>query len=171
MKGRKAAPIKGIEQYNFTKLAASEGVARERRRFLALAHIQDGKSCSEAARMVKVAPRTVLTWVDKFRKNGIEGLREKAGRGAKPYVPSEEYETLCQAIEEMQATRSGGRIRGKDIGDIIEKIYGIRPSKSSLYRLLARAKLVWITGRSQHPKANKELQEAFKKTSKKKSYK
>ena len=56
MKGRKARPIEGLEKYNFAKLATSQGSARERRRFLAFAHIQDGKSLSEAAQMIKVKP-------------------------------------------------------------------------------------------------------------------
>ncbi|MFI0435987.1 MAG: winged helix-turn-helix domain-containing protein [Parachlamydiaceae bacterium] len=41
-------------------------------------------------------------------------------------------------------------------------------SNGSLYRLLHRAGLSWMTGRSQHPKADLERQEAFKKTLKKK---
>ena len=156
MKGRKALPLKGINDHDFQKLAASEGSARERRRYLVFAHIQDGKSYSEAARMAKVEPRTVLTWVKKFRQEGLEGLKEKPGRGAKSCLPPEKDEALRQAVETMQANRCGGRIRGKDIMKIIEEIQGIRPCKSSLYRILLRAKLVWITARSKHPKANKE---------------
>lgn len=163
MRGRKAAPLKCINDHNFKKLAASQGTARERRRFLVFAHIKDGKTYSEAARMVKVKPRTVLTWVKNFRKEGLEGLKEKSGRGAKSCLPPEKDEALRQAVEEMQSTRCGGRIRGKDIMTIIEEIHGVRPSKSSLYRILFRAKLVWITARSKHPKANKEIQDAFKK--------
>jgi len=164
MKGRKALPLKGIKDHDFKKLAASEGTARERRRYLVFAHIQEGKSYSAAAQMVKVEPRTVLTWVKKFRKEGLEGLKEKPGRGAKSCLPSEKDEALRQAVEAMQAKRGGGRIRGKDIMQIIEELQGIRPSKSSVYRILSRAKLVWITARSKHPKANEEAQEAFKKT-------
>ena len=40
-------------------------------------------------------------------------------------------------------------------------------SIDTVYRTLARVSLVWITGRSTHPKANIEAQQAFKKTSKK----
>jgi transposase len=45
--------------------------------------------------------------------------------------------------------------------------FGIEPSKSSVYNALKRVDLVWITGRSIHPEADKEAQEAFKKTSEK----
>ncbi|MBS0621456.1 MAG: transposase [Verrucomicrobia bacterium] len=165
MKGRKTRAIEGLEGYDFLQLANRGSSPRERRRFLAFAHIQDGKSMSEAARMVKVAPRTVIVWVDQFRKDGIEGLREKSGRGAKPYVEVKDYETLREAIETLQESRPGGRIRGKDVADLIEEKEGVRPSKSTVYRTMKLAGLVWITGRSIHPHADPEAQETFKKTS------
>lgn len=166
MRGRKSKPIEGLEKYDFAKLARTKGTARERRRFLAFAHLQDGRRPSEAARMVKVLPQTMSTWIKKFRENGLKGLIEQSGRGAKPYIPPEEYEELRKLVEQLQKSRNGGRIRGQDIGDAIEKKYGKRPSKSVIYKTLQRAGLVWITGRSQHPKADQQAQLNFKKTSK-----
>lgn len=168
MKGRKAAPLKGIDEHDFAKLARTTGTPRERRRFLAFAHIQDGKSFSESARMVKVSPRTVIVWAQKFREKGLEGLLENPGRGAKSYVPQEEYQVFRRSVEELQSSRTGGRIRGEDICRLIEEKYGKRPSLSATYRILKRVGLVWITGRSQHPKADNKAQEAFKKTLRKK---
>jgi len=167
MKGRKARAIEGLEKYNFTKLASSEGSARERRRFLAFAHIQDGKSLSETARMVKVKPRTVIVWASKFRRSGVNGLREHGGRGAKRCICESEEKAICQAVVQMQEHRPGGRIRGQDVREMIQKGYGIDLSNGSLYRLLHRVGLSWITGRSRHSKANAEQQAEFKKTSKK----
>ncbi len=169
MKGRKARPIEGLEKYNFAKLATSEGSSRERRRFLAFAHIQDGKSLSEAARMIKVKPSTVIIWVCKFRKDGIEGLKEKGGRGAKRCIPKNEEALIGQAVLVMQENRIGGRIRGQDIHEMVKRTYGKSLSNGSLYRLLHRVGLSWITGRSIHPKADIEKQTDFKKNSKKKS--
>lgn len=167
-KGRKPKSIDGLNEYDFLKLTRSEGSPRERRRFLAFAHIQSGCSFSEAARMVKVTVRTIQQWVDNFRKNGIDGLREQPGRGAKPYLPPEDYESFREMVNTLQRNREGGRIRGQDIADELEKKYGKRPPKSVLYRALHNAGLVWITGRSKHPKSSQENQNSFKKTSEKK---
>ncbi len=49
MRGRKALKLKGLEQYDFDKLAKTEGSSRERRRFLAFAHLREGKTFTEAA--------------------------------------------------------------------------------------------------------------------------
>lgn len=149
-------------------MAKKEKNARQRIRFLAFAHIADGKSLSEAARMVKVFPRTVIRWVSKFRKNGINALKEQSGRGRKRRIEEKDEAAIGGAVEEMQSKREGGRIRGADVREIIEAQYGVNLSNGSLYRVLHRAGLSWITGRSQHPKADVKMQEDFKKTLKKK---
>jgi len=171
MRGRKAKPIEGLEKYDFAKLARSKGTSSERRRFLAFAHIQDGKNFSEAARMIKVEPRTVIVWAKKFRQRGLEGLSERKGRGAKRHLSKEVEEQVCKFVDEMRISRSGGRIRGRDIWEMVNKKYGIKLSNGSLYSLLHRAGLSWITGRSQHPKSDPKKQEDFKKNLKKKSLK
>jgi putative transposase len=169
MKGRPAEHLEGLDRYDFAKLACTEGSARERRRFLAFAHIQDGKSFSDAAYMVKVKPRTVIVWAAKFRQDGIDGLREKSGRGTKGHFSQEEKEAIGKAIENIQQSRSGGRIRGDDVREYVQQTYGVRLSNGSLYRLLHDMGLSWITGRSIHPKADIKEQELFKKTFQKKS--
>jgi transposase len=168
MKGRPAECLKELDKYDFAKLASSKGHARERRRFLAFAHIQDGKSFSEAAQMVKVNPRTVIVWAAKFRQYGINGLKERSGRGRKGYFSQEEKDAIGKAIESMRQSRSGGRIRGEDVREHVLQTYEVRLSNGSLYKLLHDIGLSWITGRSIHPKADFEKQESFKKTFQKK---
>lgn len=168
MRGRKAEYIEGLGQCDFDKLATTSGSPRERRRYLAFAHIQAGKSFVKAAAAVRVNLRSLMRWIHKFRANGLEGLKDKPGRGAKPCLPPEHRSAFKQAVLELQQSRIGGRIRGKDILELMKKKYGVDPSLSTIYNTLRTVDLVWITGRSVHPKTDKEAQEAFKKTLKKK---
>ncbi|MCB1109532.1 MAG: winged helix-turn-helix domain-containing protein [Chlamydiia bacterium] len=46
---------------------------------------------------------------------------------------------------------------------IVHRKYGVNPSLNTVYNALKRADLVWVTGRSIHPKADLEAQETFKK--------
>ena len=168
MRGRRAVPIEGLEQYDFDKLANTEGNPRERKRFLAFAHIRDGKTFTETAAAVRIELRSLMTWVKRFRIEGIEGLRDKPGRGAKPFLPEEHRNAFRQAVLELQDKKVGGRIKGHDIIELMKTKYGIDPSLSTVYNTLKRADLVWITGRSIHPKADLDAQEDFKKNFEKK---
>lgn len=169
MKGRPRKPLKDIQQHNFKKLAKTTKNPRERLRFLAFAHIQEGKTYAEVAAFMKVTYKTVWDWTKKFRNEGIEGLRDRSGRGSKPNLPKDKREAFREAVLQLGSNRKGGRIRGKDVAELLEKQFHIKSSLRSVYDTLQRVGLVWITGRSQHPKADLEAQEAFKKTSEKTS--
>lgn len=168
MRGRKAEKIDGIEKHNFDKLANTQGSSRERRRYLAFAHIRDGKTFVETAEAVRVKLRSLMRWVKQFRIEGIQGLRDKPGRGSKPLLDSEHQEAFRKSVLELQKNRNGGRIRGKDVLELMREKYAVNPSLNTVYNTLKRVDLVWITGRSIHPTADVEAQEAFKKTLKKK---
>ncbi len=141
MRGRKAQ-IDGLEQYCFDNYPKTEGNARERCRYLAFAHVHDGKSFTDAAAMARVELKTLMNWVNNFRKNGIEGLKDKPRRGAKPYLSPEDSEAFKLSVLELQATRKGGRIRGKDVLELMKNKFGIKPSKSTVYGTLKRVDLV-----------------------------
>lgn len=168
MRGRKAETIKNLRQFDFDKLSKTQGNSRERLRYLAFAHICDGKSFTEAAAAVRIKLRTLMNWVKKFRERGIDGLKEQPGRGSKPYLPENERAAFKQAVLQLQQSRSGGRVRGADVLELMKKNYNVEPTLSTVYNTLKRADLVWITGRSIHPKTDVEVQEDFKKNSKKK---
>lgn len=119
MRGRKAAPIEGIENYDFDKLAKTEGNSRERRRFLAFASIREGQTFTEAAAAVRVKLRSLMDWVKRFKEEGLEGLKDKPGRGRKPLLSLEYQDALGQAVLELQENRAGGRIKGKDILELM----------------------------------------------------
>lgn len=164
MKGRPRKQLKDIQQHDFKKLAKTTKNPRERLRFLAFAYIQEGKTYAEVARMMKVVYKTVWDWTKKFTSEGLEGLRDQPGRGSKPNLPEDKQEAFREAVLQLGANRKGGRIRGKEIVELLEKQFNVKSSLRSVYNTLQRVGLVWITGRSQHPKANLEAQEAFKKT-------
>lgn len=168
MRGRKAEPIKNLEQYDFDKLSKTQGNSRERKRYLAFAHIRDGRSFTETAAAIRIKLRTLMNWIKRFKAQGIDGLKDQPGRGAKPYLSSEERAAFKQAVLELQEKKSGGRIRGSDVLELMKKKYNVEPTLSTVYNTLKRADLVWITGRSIHPKADIEAQENFKKNSEKK---
>lgn len=166
MKGRKAKLPPNLFEHNFTQLAKRETHARTRQRFLGLSHLQDGATITEVARICKTARSTIYSWLKRLELEGIHGLKEKEGRGSHLKLPLDQHAAFKQSVLDLQSNRKGGRIRGIDILHLMEEKFGVKCNLSTVYRTLERVDLVWISGRSIHPKANLEAQEEFKKTSK-----
>ena len=156
-------PKELLEKCDFTKLYKSSKHPREKNRFLALSHFKEGKTPREIAALLRVTRNTVYAWIRNFKTDGIDGLKEKPGRGKKAFIPDSETAAFRSAVLELQAGRSGGVIIGKDVLQLMKDKYGIKCSLKSAYNHLKRARLVWISARSRHPNSNPEEQEEFKK--------
>ena len=155
--------LEELQKYDFKKLAKCSAHPRERIRLLAFAHLNDGKSVQEAADAVKINRNSLYIWLRNFKKGGLNGLKEKGGRGAKPKISMSESEAFRNAVLDLQKGRSGGRIKGQDVLDMMKSKFGVTCTKRSAYNHLKRANLVWVSARSQHPNADPLKQEEFKK--------
>src|SRR5260370_33914539 len=100
-----------MQNGDFDRLSQTAGNARERRRYLAHAHIRDGKSFTEAAAAIRIELRTLMNWAKNFRTKGIDGLKERPGRGSKPYVSADQRCAFKQSVLELQQKRFGWRVR------------------------------------------------------------
>ena len=167
MRGRKRNISNKIYDHDFEDLLKKASHPREKIRYLAFCHIKEGKSTSAVAKIIKIDRHTIGNWIKKFNQEGIAGIKEKGGRGNKPKLKVSEEEAFRKAVLELQDSRPGGRIIGLDILNMIEEKFNIKCTLSSVYNALRRVELVWISGRSKHPKADFEAQKAFKKTSRK----
>jgi len=154
-----------INDHDFETLYRKETHPRLKIRLLAMAHLKAGVHYKEVAIMVKAHETSVLLWIRRFRAGGIEGLREKGGRGRALRLKESQYDKFKQAVIKAQVNKKGGRIKGTDIMQLLETEFQVKLSLSRVYDLLHKVNLSWISSRSKHPKQNKKAQEAFKKTS------
>jgi len=154
--------------HDFHKLSKAEKDPRAKIRLLGLAYIQQGKTYDEISELLNISARTPLNWLKNFKRSGFSVLKQQPGQGKKPMLPNSENEAFKAAVLKLQAGRKGGRIRGKDVQLLLQEQWDIDCNLRTVYKILERAELVWISARSKHPNHNKEAQESFKKTSKKK---
>jgi transposase len=167
--GRLKDEIAKLKGTNFFQLAKRELDARIRSRLLALGHLEAGKTKTEVAEMFQIKFPTLREWLVRFLTEGVEGLRDKAGKGRKRKLSIEREEEFRQQVEELQKGREGGRVRGQDVQVLLKEKFCIDHALPSVYHLLGRCGLSWISARSKHPKSDPAAQEEFKKNSKKKS--
>jgi transposase len=153
---------------DFFQLAKREPHPRTRIRLLALGNLQAGKTKTEIINTFQITFPTLREWLLRYISDGVEGLREKPGKGRKKKLSSDQEEEFRKEVELLQELREGGRIRGQDIQVLLREKFCVDHALPSVYHVLERCGLSWISSRSKHPKSDPEIQEDFKKNFKKK---
>jgi transposase len=165
MMGRPRYFLSKMYWHDFVKLYRKEKNARVKIRFLGLFHLQQGRSYKEVAQILQVEATAPQRWVKRLARGGIAALQEQPGRGRKRKLKLESQEQFCEAVEQLQEQRQGGRARARDVQELLKEKFKADYALSGVYHVLHRSGLSWITARSKHPKADIILQETFKKTS------
>ncbi len=155
----------GFKEADFQFAARHAQDNRECIRLLGLAFLQQGLSVSEAAALLSVTNDSVHDWLHRFKEGGLPAMKDQGGRGRKPIIPEASHAAFKDAVLHMQEEKDGGRIVGRDVLKMLERDFQQQCDLRTVYKLLHRVKLSWISGRSRHPKQDLEEQEAFKKTS------
>ena len=98
-----------------------------------------------------------------YRKHGLEGLEDRrGGRHRENLTYAQESEFLAPFEQDSQ---SGSIVTASKIKKAYEKKVGKKVAESTIYRILNKHGFRRIVPYRRHKKADKEEQEAFKKTS------
>jgi transposase len=150
-----------IKGYDFDATYRVEQNANIKIKLLALSLLQEGRSTSEVAAIVRYNSKTIKTWLDMFVEFDYEGLIDKNGRGRKPRLSKEDEELFIQRLDEIQESKEGGRITIHEIKELLVEEFDSCYSRSGVYALLDRLNIVWISGRSKHPNSSQEAIDNF----------
>jgi|SaaInlLV_10m_DNA_2_1039722.scaffolds.fasta_scaffold29224_1 transposase len=164
MIGRKAKIPKKLYKTDFLKLAKHEKSPEMRVRLLALENVKKGKSFRESSASLGLHEKTIRNLVRRFWSEGIDGLRNKPGRGRKPMLSNDRKEDFKNCVISAQKKLKGGSINGKDINKILATKFNVKCAISTTYDTLKRCDLSWVSSRSKHPKSDINKQVSFKKT-------
>src|ERR1700759_2185701 len=69
--------------------------------------LQGGLSKADAAHQFNTTPKTVAKWVDRFRAEGVDGLRDRSSRPLSS--PSRTAAATCAVIEALRRQRHTGK--------------------------------------------------------------
>jgi transposase InsO family protein len=76
--------------------------------------VEGGLSKAAAARQFNVSGKTVAKWVERFRAEGVDGLRDRSSR---PHsLPSQTPAAACAAVEALRRQRYTGKQIAAEIG-------------------------------------------------------
>lgn len=156
--------VKIIQEYDFKLEYKHERNPVIKIKFLALHHLQSGMLLKDVADIILYDESAIRRWVRAFVDYDYEGLIDREGRGLKPRLPCEQEELFKVELDILHDEKNGGRVTVDDIQNMLQKKFDCNYSRSGVYTLLDRLNIVWITGRSKHPKSSQEAIENFKET-------
>ena len=141
--------------------------ADQARRILAIALVLEGASREAAARAAGAQCQTLRDWVMRYNAEGLAGLKDRPKSGRRPRLDTAQLQDLDQLVEQGPniARDKVVRYRCCDLKDWIKMRFAVDLSERSISRLLKHRRFARLSVRPQHPNADVEAQEAFKKTS------
>ena len=70
--------------------------------------IEGGLSKAAAARQFKITPKIVAKWVERFRAEGVDGLRDRSSRPLS--LPSQTAPATCAVVEALRRQHYTGKL-------------------------------------------------------------
>lgn len=126
----------------------------------------EGYTAPAIAQSLGFSRRGCQQWVQRYNADGLEGLRDKPGRGKAPLLTPDEQARLKQRMDAGPTPEDGVcTLRGKDIQRILKEEFGKVRSLGTVYYLLHQLGYSSLVPRPQHRLADPEAQAAFKKSS------
>ena len=115
--------------------------------------------------------KQITNWVHRFEKEGIEGLRDKEGRGRTARLSEEQRDRLRDLLQESPTAHgyNSATWTGPMLIEWIEKHYQINYKKAQIYNIIKSLGFSYQKGRGIFPETDHLKQEAFKEALKKTS--
>jgi transposase len=149
------------------RLARQSRDADWSRRLLALSVIYDGGSRNQAASMGGVGLQIIRDWVERFNRDGPDGLKTGKAKGREPLLNDKQRKALVAAIEKGPVPYLDGVVRWRlvDLVHWLWQEHSISVSRQTLGRELNAMGYRKLTARPKHHAQDPQAIEEFKKTS------
>lgn len=135
-------------------------------RMLAIALVLEGADRQTAARACAMDRQTLRDWVHRYNAEGVAGLRERRTSGNKSRLGAAEKQALAALVEAGPdlAVHKVVRWRRVDLQKELKTRFGVEVHERTVGKYLAALGYRRLSVRPQHPEADPQAQEAFKKT-------
>lgn len=144
--------------------AAQVKDARASRRMLALAHVLDGRSRTEAAQSCGMDRQTLRDWVHRYNAEGLAGLVDRPLSGRPARLSAEQMRELAVIVETGPdpSTDKVVRWRRIDLCNVVDQRFGIRVAERTMSAILHRLGFARLSVRPRHPQADGEAQAVYR---------
>ena len=131
-----------------------------------------GKPSRQLEELYNTSFKQILNWVSRFEASGIEGLRDKKGRGRKDRLDADQKARLKALLLEETPHVHGYNTNtwtGPLVRDWVMKNWNIEYKKTQIYTIIKSLGLTYQKSRGFYPESDPKQQEVFKENLKKTS--
>ncbi len=138
-------------------------------RLFAVYQVSLGQPSRKLEDLYNTSFKQITNWVHRFEKEGIEGLRDKKGRGRTPKLADVQRNRIGILLKEdpVKYGYNTATWTGPMLIEWIDKEYGILYKKAQIYNIIKLLGFSYQKGRGVFPETEVEKQEVFKETLKK----
>jgi transposase len=142
VRGYKAEDIKNLLNSNTAFIIAM--------RLNMIYQVAKGLPSREVAKIHGVSFKQVVNWVHRFEEEGLDGLKDRPGRGRKASLSDGDLKNIRQVVLNESPEKRGysnrKRWSGPILLDWINKEYKIGYKMSQVYRLLDKINVKFLKG-------------------------
>ena len=134
-------------------------------RLYAVYQVSLGQSSRKLEDLYNTSFKQITNWVHRFEQSGIDGLRDKAGRGRKSKLSDEQLSNIYSMLLTESPQHHGYNTAtwtGPLLIEWISRNYGIEYKKAQIYNILKSLGLSYQKGRGMYPEENIQKQDVFK---------
>jgi len=138
-------------------------------RLYAVYQVALGQPSRKLEELYNTSFKQITNWVHRFEQEGVEGLRDKEGRGRTARLTEAQRNRIGSLFKESPEVYgyNSATWTGPMLIEWIEKEYGISYKKAQIYNIIKALGFSYQKGKGIFPEANAEQQEVFKEALKK----
>lgn len=163
--GRPVLKISGYEPDDIKSLISSDERYGIGIKLYAIHQLSLGVASRKLEELYHTSFKQILNWAHRFEAEGLEGLRDKKGRGRKAGLSEQQLKQLHDLITLESPTDFGYNTEswtGPLIIDWVKNNFEIEYKKAQIYNILKSIGLTYQKAKGFYPEADPIAQENFK---------
>ncbi len=163
--GRKSLSVKGYSSDQIKSLFNSEEKYKTGLRLYAVYQVSLGQPSRKLEDLYNTSFKQITNWVHRFEAEGIEGLKDKPGRGRKSRLSSNQQERLSQLISSESPLDYGYNTdtwTGPILIEWINENFNISFKKAQIYNILKGLGFSYQKSKGFYPESDPVKQHEFK---------
>lgn len=147
----------------------NETNAKVKQRLQIVIYLRGGKRQREVSELFDLSVGIIPYWKARFEKYGIEGLRDRKGRGRKPRLTKSDKKRITKEVDKGIIMKDGYKrgYKTKDVVEMIHRLYGIMYTARHARRLMHSAGYALKVPRPRNKSRNQNDVDKFKEQFKK----